>query len=164
MTRGNIMTDVWKPHATVAAIVTTTIEREQRFLMVEEAKQGQTVYNQPAGHLEPHESLLQAVIRETREEAARDFKPEYISGIYRWDQFPAGGEQRNRCFLRVAFVGSCHNHDPEQALDDGIVRALWLSRDELAARPEKLRSPLVLRCIDDYLAGTRYPLDLITDI
>ncbi len=157
---GSTVTDVWKPHATVAAI----IEREQRFLMVEENKQGQTVYNQPAGHLEPHESLLQAVIRETREETARDFEPRYISGIYRWDQFPAGGEQRNRCFLRVAFVGSCHNHDPEQALDDGIVRAIWLSRDELAARPEKLRSPLVLRSIDDYLAGTRYPLDLITDI
>lgn len=154
------MTDVWKPHATVASI----IEREQRFLMVEEIKQNQTVYNQPAGHLEPHESLLQAVIRETREETARDFEPEYISGIYQWDQFPAGGEQRNRCFLRVAYVGSSHHHDPEQALDDGIVRALWLSRDELAAQPEKLRSPLVLRCIDDYLAGTRYPLDLITHI
>lgn len=154
------MTDVWKPHATVAAI----IEQEQRFLMVEELKQGQTVYNQPAGHLEPHESLLQAVIRETREETARDFEPEYISGIYRWDQFPAGGEQRNRCFLRVAFVGSYHHYDPDQPLDDGIVRTLWLSREELAAQPNKLRSPMVLRCIDDYLAGARYPLDLITDI
>lgn len=154
------MTDVWKPHVTVAAI----IEREQRFLMVEEVTQGQTVYNQPAGHLDPHESLLQAVIRETREETAWDFEPQYISGIYCWDQFPAGGAQRNRSFLRVAFVGPCHQHDPEQALDDGIVRALWLSRDELAAQPEKLRSPLVLPCIDDYLAGTRYPLELITDI
>ena len=158
------MTDVWKPHATVAAIVPTTIEGEQRFLMVEEYSQGKAVYNQPAGHLDPHESLLQAVIRETREETARDFEAEYISGIYRWDQFPGGGEQRKRCFLRVAFVGKCSNHDPEQTLDDGIVRALWLSRDELAAQPEKLRSPMVLRCIDDYLAGTRYPLDLITDI
>lgn len=164
MTGNSTMTDVWKPHATVAAIVTKTIEGEQRFLMVEELKQGQTVYNQPAGHLEPHESLLQAVIRETREETARDFQPEYISGIYRWDQFPAGGEQRNRCFLRVAFVGSCHQHNPEQALDDGILRALWLSRDELTAQPEKLRSPLVLRCIDDFLAGRRYPLELISDI
>jgi len=154
------VTDVWKPHATVAAI----IEQDQRFLMVEELKQGQTVYNQPAGHLEPHESLLQAVIRETREETARDFEAEYISGIYRWDQFPAGGEQRNRCFLRVAFVGSCHHYDPDQPLDDGIVRALWLSREELVTQPEKLRSPMVLRCIDDYLAGARYPLDLVTDI
>lgn len=160
MSGSSTVTDVWKPHATVAAI----IEQDQRFLMVEELKQGQTVYNQPAGHLEPHESLLQAVIRETREETARDFEAEYISGIYRWDQFPAGGEQRNRCFLRVAFVGSCHHYDPDQPLDDGIVRALWLSREELATQPEKLRSPMVLRCIDDYLAGARYPLDLVTDI
>lgn len=160
MKGSSTVTDVWKPHVTVAAI----IEQDQRFLMVEELKQGQTVYNQPAGHLDPHESLLQAVIRETREETARDFEPEYISGIYRWDQFPAGGEQRNRCFLRVAFAGSCHHHDPEQALDDGILRTLWLSRKELAAQAEKLRSPMVLRCIDDYLAGTRYPLGLITDI
>lgn len=160
MSESSTVTDVWKPHATVAAI----IERDQRFLMVEEIKQGQGVYNQPAGHLEAHESFLHAVIRETREETARDFEPEYICGIYRWDQFPAGGEQRNRCFLRVAFVGSCHHYDPDQPLDDGIVRALWLSRDELAAQPEKLRSPLVLRCIDDYLAGKQYPLELISDI
>lgn len=160
MIGNSTVTEVWKPHATVAAI----IEHEQRFLVVEEVKQGQSVYNQPAGHLEAHESLLQAVIRETREETARDFEPKYISGIYRWDQFPDGGERRNRCFLRVTFVGSCHHYDPDQPLDEGIVRTHWLSREELAAQPDKLRSPLVLRCIDDYLAGKQYPLELISDI
>ena len=149
------MTDVWKPHATVASI----IERNNRFLMVEERIHGHNVYNQPAGHLDPGESLLDAAIRETKEETAWDFRPEYISGIYRWDQPDTG-----RCFLRFSFVGSCDNHDPEQALDDGIIQAIWLSREELASQPEKLRSPMVLTCIDDYLAGKKYPLELLTDI
>ena len=149
------MSDIWKPHATVAAI----IERDNRFLMVEETAGGQTVFNQPAGHLDPNESLIEAAIRETQEETAWQFTPEYISGIYRWDQ-----HSTNRCFLRVAFVGSCKNHNENQPLDNGIIRALWLSREELAARPEKLRSPLVLRCIDDYFEGKKYPLQLLTDI
>jgi len=149
------MSDVWKPHATVAAV----IERDGRYLMVEELIRGQTVYNQPAGHLDPNESIVDAAIRETKEETAWDFKPEYISGIYRWEQTETG-----RCFLRFSFVGSCENHDTEQTLDDGIVRAIWLSRDELAAQPEKLRSPMVLTCIDDYVAGKKYPLELLTDI
>lgn len=149
------MEDIWKPHATVAAI----IERDNRFLMVEEVSNGLTVYNQPAGHLDPGESILDAAIRETREETAWKFKPEYISGIYRWVQ-----ADTNRTFLRFAFVGSCEDHRKDQRLDDGIIRAVWLSRDELAAMPEKLRSPMVLHCIDDYLGGQRYPLNLITDI
>lgn len=149
------MEDVWKPHATVAAI----IEEDGKFLMVEEMSAGKLVYNQPAGHLDPGESLLTAAIRETQEETARQFTPEYISGIYRWDQ-----NSSNRCFLRVTFVGSCTNHDEKQQLDDGIIRALWMSREELAAQPEKLRSPMVLRCIDDYLEGKKYPLDLLIDI
>lgn len=149
------MEDVWKPHATVATIV----EQDGKFLMVEEISAGERVYNQPAGHLDPGESLLTAAIRETQEETAWQFTPEYISGIYRWDQ-----SSTNRCFLRVTFVGSCKNHDKEQQLDDGIIRALWMSREELAAKPEKLRSPMVLRCIDDYLEGKKYPLDLLIDI
>ena len=149
------MTDVWKPHATVAAI----IERDNRYLMVEELIRGHYVYNQPAGHLDPNESLVNAAIRETKEETAWDFTPEYISGIYRWDQTETG-----RCFLRFSFVGSCDNHNPEQTLDDDIIQAVWLSREELASQPEKLRSPMVLTCIDDYLAGKKYPLELITDI
>jgi len=149
------MEDVWKPHTTVAAI----IEREHKFLMVEEVSGGVNVYNQPAGHLEPDESLIEASIRETREETAWNFKPEYISGIYLWDQ-----ADTERSFLRVTFVGQCDDYRENQTLDNGIIRALWLSRDELAAHPEKLRSPLVLLCIDDYLAGNQYPLELLTSI
>jgi len=149
------MENVWKPHATVAAI----IERDKRFLMVEEVSNGLTVYNQPAGHLDPGESIVDAAIRETREETAWKFNPEYISGIYHWVQTDTG-----RTFLRFAFAGSCQDHRNDQPLDDGIIQAVWLSRDELAAMPEKLRSPMVLRCIDDYLSGQRYPLNLITDI
>lgn len=149
------MSEVWKPHATVAAI----IEKDQRFLIVEENIKGELVYNQPAGHLEPGESLLEASIRETREETAWAFSPEYISGIYLWSQ--PGTE---RSFLRVAFAGSCDDYQQNQPLDNGIVRALWMTRDELAAKPEKLRSPMVLQCIDDYLTGKQYPLDLLVDI
>jgi len=149
------MKEIWKPHATVATI----IERDKRFLMVEEVANGKTVYNQPAGHLDPRESLVEAAIRETQEETAWRFTPEYISGIYRWDQPNTG-----KCFLRVAFVGSCDEHIENQPLDKGIIRALWLSHKELIEKTDKLRSPLVLRCIDDYLAGKKYPLELLTDI
>jgi len=149
------MSNIWKPHATVAAI----IERDKRFLMVQETVGGKIVYNQPAGHLDPHESLLQASIRETREETGWQFTPQYISGIYRWEQ-PVTG----KCYLRVAFVGSCSDYKKDLPLDTGIIKALWLSRDELAAKSSQLRSPLVLRCIDDYLKGKKYPLDLLSDI
>ncbi len=149
------MTTIWKPHATVAAI----IERDNRFLMVEEYADNKIVYNQPAGHLDPNESLIDAAIREAREETGWGFTPEYISGIYRWDQ-----PVTNRCYLRVAFVGSCYDHDINQPLDKSIIKALWLSRDELLAKKNQLRSPLVMRCIDDYLEGKKYPLELLTDI
>jgi len=147
--------DVWKPHTTVAAI----IEREGLFLMVEEISDGLTVYNQPAGHLEPQESLQDAAIREAREETGWGFTPQYISGIYLWDQ-----PTSDRSFLRVTFAGSCDDYQADQPLDDGIICAVWLSREQLADQPEKLRSPLVLRCIDDYLTGKKYPLELLTDI
>lgn len=149
------MSEIWKPHATVASV----IERDGLFLMVEERIKGKAVYNQPAGHLDPDESLIEASVRETREETAWHFQPEYITGIYRWPQ-----PETQRSFLRVAFTGTCSDHKPEQALDDGIIQAVWLSRDELASQAEKLRSPMVLRCIDDYLEGKRYPLDLLIDI
>ncbi len=141
----------WRPHVTVAALV----EREGKFLMVEESIDGKTVLNQPAGHLEEGESLIDAVIRETREETAWKFIPEALTGIYRWTH-PHNGET----FLRHCFTGAVCEHAPGQALDEGIIRSRWLDRDELDQQ-QNLRSPLVLQCIDDYLSGRRYPLDLI---
>ena len=144
----------WKPHVTVAAVV----ERNSRFLIVEEVSDGQLVYNQPAGHLDEGESLIKAAVRETQEETAWSFSPVALVGIYRWHN-PGS----NRTYLRVCFTGPCTTHDPNQRLDKGIVRAEWLSRAELSASG-RLRSPLVLRCIDDYLAGIRYPLSLLSDL
>jgi len=142
----------WKPHTTVAAV----IERDGQFLMVEEEIDGRVVFNQPAGHLDPSESLLTAVIRETREETAWSFVPQAITGIYLWQL-----DASQRTYLRVAFCGSCSNHDTQQKLDDDIIRAVWMTREELLAHSNKLRSPMVIRCIDDYLAGQRYPLELL---
>lgn len=146
---------IWKPHATVAAI----IERNNKFLMVEELSNGQRVYNQPAGHLETDESLLAAVIRETQEETAWRFIAEAVTGIYLW-KHPDSGET----FLRVAFCGQCDNHEPDQKLDNGILQAVWMSREELNQQKPHLRSPMVLTCIDDYLAGKRYPLDILSNV
>jgi len=146
---------IWKPHATVAAI----IERDNKFLMVEELVQGELVINQPAGHLDPDESLIDAAIRETQEETAWQFIPEAVTGIYLW-KHPDNGES----FLRVAFCGSCQNHQSEQALDEGILRAVWKTRDELVQEKNKLRSPMVIDCIDDYIAGKRYPLDILINV
>jgi 8-oxo-dGTP pyrophosphatase MutT (NUDIX family) len=147
---------IWKPHATVAAIV----ERDGKFLLVEENIEGKRVYNQPAGHLDAGESLLQASVRETLEETAWQFTAEALVGIYLWEQ-----PDNQRTFLRFAFCGSVADHDDKRALDTGIVRALWLRRDELLAMPDKIRSPMVIDCIDDYLAGRRYPLEILrTDL
>jgi ADP-ribose pyrophosphatase YjhB (NUDIX family) len=146
---------VWKPDVTVAAMV----EREGRFLLVEEHVGQRLVINQPAGHLEANESLLDAVIRETLEETAWGFVPEAVSGIYLWPH-----PERNMSFLRVAFVGQVTQHHSERRLDHGIRRTLWLSRTEVEQRAAQLRSPLVLQCIDDYLSGARYPLTLLTHL
>ena len=146
---------VWKPHATVAAI----IERDNKFLMVEELIHGKKVFNQPAGHLDPDESLIDAAKRETLEETAWNFVPQAITGIYLWKH-----PENEESFLRVAFCGTCHDHDPEQLLDDGILQAMWKSRDELIEQEHQLRSPMVLNCIDDYLAGKRFPMDMLIDV
>ncbi len=142
----------WNPHVTVAAVV----EREGRFLVVEENAQERIVFNQPAGHVEDGESLIEAVIRETLEESGRTFTPEALIGVYSWTN-PA----TNITYLRFAFTGSISERDPTRKLDEGIIDAVWRSRDELLAQPDKLRSPLVMRVIDDYLAGRRYHLDLL---
>jgi len=146
---------VWKPHATVAAV----IEKQGKFLIVEERSDGNIVYNQPAGHLDPDESLYDAVIRETDEETAWQFQPQHITGIYLWDQ-----PGYDRTFLRVAFCGECDEHKIEQKLDEGIIRAIWMTREELVEKQAQLRSPMVLRCIDDYLAGKRYSLDMLINL
>ncbi|MGD9842647.1 MAG: NUDIX hydrolase [Steroidobacteraceae bacterium] len=146
---------VWKPDVTVAAVV----ERDGRFLLVEEHMGQRLVINQPAGHLEANESLREAVIREALEETAWSFVPESVSGIYLWPH-----PERPISFLRVAFVGQVVQHHPERRLDHGIRRALWLSRNEVEQRSTQLRSPLVLQCIDDYLSGARYPLSLLTHL
>lgn len=143
---------VWKPHVTVAAI----IQQNDRFLIVEEETSEGLAFNQPAGHLENGEDLLDAVKREVFEETAWQFEPEYVVSVQLWrknPEFPS--------FLRVCFTGRCHSHTPEQALDDGIVATHWLTREEIAANERRLRSPLVLIGIDEFLSGTRHPLSLL---
>ncbi|GAB4357640.1 MAG: NUDIX hydrolase [Gammaproteobacteria bacterium] len=145
----------WMPHVTVAAIV----EQGGRFLMVEERVEGRLVLNQPAGHLEDGEGLRDAVVRETYEETGWRFQPQAVVGLYRW-RHPRNGET----FLRIAFSGTCREHDPDRTLDESITRSLWLERGEILGEGNRLRSPLVMRGIDDYLAGNRYPLELLQDI
>lgn len=144
----------WKPHVVVAAV----IEQDGRFLMVEETDNGAIVYNQPAGHLEENESLVNAVIREIQEETAWGFSPEAICGVYRWPH-----PDKNITYLRFCFTGKHHDHTPNQDLDNGILRALWMTREELVAKDRQLRSPMVLRCIDDFLSGQRYSLQLLNE-
>ena len=138
------------PDVTVAAVT----ERAGRFLVVEERVRQRLVFNQPAGHVEHGETLLAAVVREVREETAWRFEPMALLGVYLWRN-PGNG----RTTLRFAFTGAVADHDAAQKLDRGIVRTHWLSPGELEAREAQLRSPLVLRCVRDYLAGQRRPLE-----
>ncbi|AVR89255.1 NUDIX hydrolase [Thauera aromatica] len=142
----------WKPNVTVAAV----IERDGRFLLVEEETPEGLRFNQPAGHLEEGESLLEAVVRETLEETAHRFTPEYLVGVYQWTR-----PQGDITYLRFAFGGRVDGEVPGRRLDEGIVRALWLTPDELRATAERHRSPLILQCVDDWLAGQRFPLSLL---
>lgn len=144
----------WQPHITVA----TVVEDQGRFLLVEEFAEGRAVFNQPAGHLEADESLLQAALRETLEETGWDVELTGVTGIYLYTA-PSNGVT----YQRVCFAARPVRHHPQLPLDDGIIGPCWLSREELAAQPERWRSELVLRCIDDYLAGELFPLTLIRD-
>ena len=146
---------IWKPNVVVAAIV----ERDGKFLLVEEEAEGRLVLNQPAGHLDEGESLLHAVARETLEETAWHFEPQALLGVYRWPH-PTKGIT----YLRFAFIGQVTRHEPERRLDDGIVRAVWMSPQEIRAEKTRHRSPQVERCLNDYLAGQHYSLELLKDL
>ena len=149
------MPRIWKPSVTVAAI----IERDGLFLLVEEETSEGLRLNQPAGHLDPFESLEQAVIRETLEETAHEFRPTALVGMY-MSRYQSARTGEDVTYLRFTFCGEVGVRH-ERALDHGIVRTLWLSRDEIAACRERHRSPLILQCIDEYLAGRRAPLSLL---
>lgn len=144
---------IWKPHVTVAAV----IERDGKFLLVEEETDAGVRFNQPAGHLECRESLTDAVVREVLEETAYHFVPTALVGIYNWRN-----EAKDLTYLRFTFTGDVSGHDSTRALDDGIIAAHWLSPDEIRARAQQHRSPMIQRCLDDWLAGQRYGLELLT--
>lgn len=143
---------VWKPDVTVAALV----ERAGRFLCVEEHTVDGVRLNQPAGHLEAGESLVEACVREALEETAHHVVVESLVGIYQWPR-----PDRDVTYLRFAFACRVLSEEAGRALDDGILRAIWLTPDELAANAARHRSPMVARCIEDYLAGRRFSLDLV---
>jgi 8-oxo-dGTP pyrophosphatase MutT (NUDIX family) len=145
----------WKPDITVSAVIV----REGRFLIVEERIKGRHVFNQPAGHVEIDESPLTAVVRETLEETAWQFTPEHIVGVYVWRK-PGSSLDT----LRIVYCGQLGAHDPTRAYDHPIVATHWLSRDELCQRSAQLRTPLVLRCIDDFNSGQRLPLYTLSDL
>ena len=143
----------WQPDVTVATVVV----RDGRLLVVEETVRGARVLNQPAGHLEPDESLVHAARRETLEETGWDVTLTAFIGAYQWTS-PADG----RHFLRLAFAAEPLLHHPDRALDEGIVQALWLTPAELAAESARHRSPLVWRVVEDFLAGRRFPLQALS--
>lgn len=143
----------WTPHVTVATVVV----RDGRLLLVEEAIDGRQVLNQPAGHLEPDESLAAAAVRETLEETGWTVRLSAFIGTYQWTA-PDGTP-----FLRFAYAAEPVSHDPDRPLDDGILRALWLTPAELKADPDRLRSPLVWQVVEDYLAGQRHPLSIVKE-
>ena len=154
------MSERWKPSVTVAAIAAREVEGGLQFLLVEEETPEGLRLNNPAGHLDPGESPEQAVVREALEETARVFTPTALVGVYlsRFTR-PARGEDVT--YLRIAYAGTVGEPDPARALDDGIVRTVWMTLEQLKASPERHRSALVLRCIEDWLAGRTFPLDLV---
>jgi len=146
----------WKPSVTVAAV----IEDRGRFLLVEEQTPEGLMFNNPAGHLDPGESPLEGVVREALEETARHFVPEALLGIY-MARFQRPARQQDVTYLRLAYSGRVGEPIPGRALDRGILRTLWMTLEELRATAARHRSPLVLRCVEDHLAGRRLPLDAV---
>ena len=146
---------MFRPEVTVAAVS----ESHGRFLLVEERAQRRRLFNQPAGHVERNETLVHAVVREAREESAWLFTPAALIGVYLWRSPHA-----RRPFLRFAFAGELSDHRPQQPLDHGIVSTHWLSIAELRRRRARLRSPLVLFCVADYLRGVRHDLAAVASL
>lgn len=146
----------WKPNVTVAAV----IEQDGRFLLVEEHTAEGLRLNTPAGHLDPGESPAEACAREALEETAHAFTPTALIGIY-MARFQRKMVDEDITYLRFAFAGTLGPHHAGRALDTGIVRTLWMTPDEIRASVARHRSPLLLQCVEDYLAGQRYPLTLI---
>jgi len=144
----------WRPDVTVATVVV----RDGRLLVVEERVNGRLVINQPAGHLEPDESLVEAALRETREETGWDVRLTGFIGAYQWKA------ETGRHYLRFAFAAEPLGHDPDRPLDTGIERTLWLTPAELDAARERHRSPLVWQVVADYLAGRRHPLSMVQQL
>ncbi len=150
------MPNRWKPNVTVAAL----IERDGHFLLVEEDTADGLRLNNPAGHLDPGESPIQACIREVLEETAHDFTPTAVVGVY-LNRFRRTRTGDDITYLRFAFAGQLGTHHGWRALDEGIVRTVWMTPEEIRATRERHRSPLLLRCLDDYLAGQRFSLNLV---
>lgn len=146
---------VWRPHVTVACVIADGAG----FLMVEERIGGRLVYNQPAGHLDDHESLIAAAQREALEETGWTVQLDHLIGVHQWRSHEHG-----EGVVRFSFAGRALTHDPARALDQGIERALWLTREEIVALGDRLRSPLVLLSIDAWLAGQRLPLQSLVSL
>jgi phosphatase NudJ len=150
------MDNRWRPSVTVAAV----IERDGRFLMIEEETSEGLRINNPAGHLDPGETPAEGCAREAMEETAWHFKPTHLLGVY-ISRFQRSTTGEDITYLRFAFTGEVGEQVPGRALDHGIVRTLWMTADELRATADRHRSPLVLRCLEDYLAGVRHPLSAV---
>ncbi len=150
----------WQPDVTVASVVLDG----GRVLVVEERVAGRLVLNQPAGHLEPDEPLIEAAIRETLEETGWDVRPTAFIGAYQWKAPSVGGGGVERQYMRFAFLAEPLAFDPSRPLDEGIVRALWMTPSELMAQSDRHRSPLVARVVRDALAGQRHPLELVRSL
>ena len=146
----------WKPNVTVAAV----IEQDGRFMLVEEHTSEGLMLNSPAGHLDPGETPVEGCARETLEETAHHFTPTALIGIY-LARSPRKTHGEHVTYLRFAFAGTLGDFDHGRALDEGIVRTLWMTPEEIRASVDRHRSPLLLQCIEDYLGGARHPLSLI---
>jgi 8-oxo-dGTP pyrophosphatase MutT (NUDIX family) len=150
----------WQPDVTVATVVL----REGKLLVVEEDVRGRRVLNQPAGHLEPDESLFEAALRETLEETGWRVRLTAFVGAYQWKAADESAGGSGRHYLRMVFAAEPLAHEPDRPLDEGIVQALWLSPEQLLADRARHRSPLVWRAVEDFLGGRRHPLDALTQV